>query len=125
MTERLKPGDVLFYQRDFVDEWTPREVVIEKVGRKWATLVDGWRDTRVEIETLELDGSRAFGRIWRSKQEWLGAKEADRQRREDDWALDQFYREAQQLRYRRPKDLHAATIREAAALLGIEIGEQP
>lgn len=125
MSDRLKPGDVLFYQRGgFSDEWSPDKATVANVGRKWATIVNGWHDTCVNIETLELDGRRSWGRMWRSEQEWTEAKEADRQRRDDYDTWDRFQRA---VRFGRIGTLppHADTTRQAATLLGIDLGEMP
>lgn len=48
----------------------PYEVTIEKIGRKWATL-DEW-DTRINIETLSVDGGRDLSQAqcYLSREEW-------------------------------------------------------
>lgn len=90
----------------------PQEVVVAKIGRKWATLAGN--QGRVEIGTLWLDGDGYSppGQCYLSREVWEAEKRADVA-----WnALFRSYR-------RRPPDLTADTIRQAAALLGIEIGE--
>lgn len=34
----------------------PYEVTITKVGRKWATVGESWRQERIDLETLQADG---------------------------------------------------------------------
>ena len=34
----------------------PYEVEVTKVGRKWATVGEGWRQERIDLETMQADG---------------------------------------------------------------------
>lgn len=118
MNKRLSVGDVLFYQSEKGD-WNPEMVIVERVGRKWAKLVDGVSDTRVDIETLKLDGRYAWGRLWRSEEEWRTTTEAQRIERENDQAWEAF-RLLVRENYRRPTCAVVATIVKVSKLLGLD-----
>jgi len=57
MDNKLFVGQKLWFVPNYHYAGTPREVTIVKIGRKWAHL-SGWRNERIDIETLEMDGSK-------------------------------------------------------------------
>jgi hypothetical protein len=49
-------------------------VTVEKIGRKWATISNGYR---IDLETLTADGGQYMspGACWTTKEEWEAATE--------------------------------------------------
>jgi hypothetical protein len=94
-------------------ESEPREVEIVKIGRQYATLKGNWG--RINIKTLEIhgEGYTSPGRCFLSTEHWEQHKAAER-------TWNAFGR-AMGSRWRCPEGLTAERIREAAALLGIEL----
>jgi hypothetical protein len=69
-TTEIKPGQTLWYVPRHGE---PREVTVEKIGRRWATLVDvgGWRPGRMDIKTMWLDDGAGYsspGRCYLSRE---------------------------------------------------------
>jgi hypothetical protein len=80
---------------------------VTKIGRKWASLNSG---ERIDIKTMQLEGCGT--QIFLSEAHYL--------RELEDWdAWQMFYRAVSDRRSKPPAD--AQTIRQAAALLGIEL----
>lgn len=108
MRRKLNVGDVLWF---VPTNGRPRNVIVTKVGRKWAQV--GAHVGRIAIESWYMDGGQftSPGRCHESEQEWRENEEADRA-----WlALCQSL----QLTSRVAHDLSIETIREAADLLRV------
>jgi len=90
----------------------PREVDVEKIGRKWATLSGS--EGRIDLETLRVDGGglSSPGRCYLDEAAW----NAD-QRTELVWRalVDKLWR------FNRDPEVSETDIREAARLLRIDI----
>lgn len=107
---KLVVGQKLWYVPNRARE-CPLEVTVEAVGRKWATID---RRNRISVETLEADGAgysspgRCYltRREWEDEQERLAAIRAFRSR-VGEWSWG--------------KGITTDAIRQAAALLGIEL----
>jgi len=86
-----------------------REVVVEKVGRKWATLTGGYR---VALGTLHVDGGEysSLGMLWRSRAEYEAHAESNRL----------IWRLRDRIGYG-PTKATADNIYYAAKILGIEL----
>ena len=103
----LKPGDKLFWNSSWT-RWEPEEVEIAKVGRKWATLANGWRNERVDILTLKM-GGRHSCKLFHSEAEWMEEKS----RRDARIAADKAWLalcRACRNQYTRPTHINAETI---------------
>lgn len=110
----LAPGMVLFYVPSH-RYGQPREVTVERVGRKWAYL--SGNNGRVDVETLIVDGGQysSPARCYGSREEW----EADTERGKT-WALL-----ARKMPYSPPEGVDTDDIKKAAELLGIDVTEPP
>ena len=103
-TPRFTVGQTLWR----VSRHSGRPCTVTKIGRKWATLDGG---ERIDIKTMELEGyDFSFTRIFLSEAHYL--RELDDR---NTWVA--FYDALK--RWQPPAD--AQTIRQAAALLGIEL----
>lgn len=91
----------------------PREVTVAKIGRKWATL-DGWRESRIDKETLWMDGGvyTSPGRCYLSREEW-----EESQRLSGAWGV---LKTLIADRWNRPDGVTIADMRAAANLLRVE-----
>lgn len=112
----IKPGDKLWFVPK--DHWAGpnRFVEVEKVGRKWGYFP---RNYRFDVNTLDVDG-RGYsvpGHLYRDRDAWEARRRAD-------YAWD---RVTWHIRNRtgRKDGITEADIRQAAALLGIEIEDAP
>jgi hypothetical protein len=113
---KLFPGMKLLWCAD-LERWDPAEVIIDGVGRKYATIINGWPGLRVSIETWDLEGRSAVfgyatGKLWESENQWKQASDAEQARRAGNAAWEAF-RGA--VGYCRPEHLDAATINEMTA----------
>ena len=102
----LSEGDRVFVNRSQTD-WQPIEIVIAKVGRKWAYPLDSrkcWPGTRISVKTLELDGSRAYGRCYLSKEQWQEICEKEAEERAADAAWEDMKRKMREM-WQRPAHL--------------------
>jgi hypothetical protein len=115
-------GDKVLWVRRIEDD-EPQEVAIESVGRKWITIAMGWREGRFHIDTLEVDVNcnRSYGRLFRSRSDYLKAKKAHEEGVEADICWGKLKTGLHNL-WRRPDTLKASTIEEAMKLLGIKSG---
>lgn len=91
----------------------PHEVVIERIGRKWAYL--GGKNGRVDMDTLAVDGGQysSPGQCYGSREEW----EAETERGKA-WTLLR-----RNMPYSPPAGVDTPDIKAAAGLLGINIAE--
>jgi hypothetical protein len=105
-------GQILWYVPADMRWSKPREVTITKIGRKWITLGNFGR---IDIKTLHVDAGAysSPGRCYLSQEDYETERSAD--------AAWHELREAIGRLYRRPSNLPISAIRQAAALLGIEI----
>lgn len=108
----ITAGQKLVYvPRD--QRWSkPREVIVERVGRKWANLAHN--EGRVDIHTLELDGGR-----YSSSGRCFGTWEEYQEKMAVDKAWNDLRRAITDFRQRDP-DVTAADIEEAMRLLRLE-----
>jgi len=106
----LKVGQKLYWV-PYV-RWAPgeQEVIVEKVGRKWATLV-GFRH-RIDIKTLLADGGEYScpGSCYLDREGFLSEREAKKA-----WDLL-----GEKMRYSSPGGIGAEAIRQAMKLLGFD-----
>jgi hypothetical protein len=112
----LTVGQTLWYVRhDNSRPSTGYEVVVTRVGRKWATLKDCGR---IDKSTLWRDGEGYAppGRCWLSKDAWEQEKRVAS-------AWDDLCRRISGAWRRRPDSVTVENIAAAAALLGIEMPE--
>ena len=56
----LSIGQKLWYVPTSYRRQEPYEVEVTKTGRKWATVTNGWREFRIDIDTLWADGGRCY-----------------------------------------------------------------
>lgn len=109
---KLEAGQTLWFVPDR-HYGRPHEVVVEKIGRKWARVVRARHD-RIDVETLIMySGDSRTGVCYLS---------------EDDWKVQQA---AQELwnkiakgiwgRYNKPRHVTAEQIKQAAELLGVDL----
>lgn len=106
---RLSVGQTLYF---VPHRGAPREVTITSVGRKWAYF--GRHDQiRMETMAVQWDGFD-HGRVYLSEADYEAERAAD-----NIWAA--LYRKI--LPRSRPPGITADAIRQAAALLGIELSE--
>jgi len=120
----LSEGDRVFVNRSQTD-WQPIEIVIAKVGRKWAYPLDSrkyWPGTRISVKTLELDGSRAYGRCYLSKEQWQEICEKEAEERAADAAWEDMKRKMREM-WQRPAHLDEATIRHALSILFPDVSD--
>ncbi len=115
----LHPGQTLLFLRSRSRAETVQfaEYTIERVGRVWAHTTGGRAAMRINKHTLVVDGGgyESPGRCYFSLDHYEAERQADAA-----WtALNQ------KVTYRRPPNMTAETIREAAALLGIAIKAEP
>ena len=113
---KLKPGDKLWYVPAGNYQGAPREVTVRSVGRVWFTL-DSPSSIRFSVANLVSDG-RGYtspGYCHRSKEEW-------KQETQDRHCWSAFRRSCSNIGGC-PVGIHAADIRRAAAILGIELPE--
>lgn len=93
-----------------------REMEIVRIGRKWVYVGDGPYPHRFERDDPDMiakaDGYVSPGRFYLSKANWLTEMQRDR--------VWQVFYEAVSCAYN-PPDVDAATIEEAAALLGLTL----
>lgn len=109
----LKEGQVLWFV-PYEKRWSrEREVVVSKVGRKWAVIDDG--RNRVDASTLEVDGKGYVspGKCYVSREVY----EIEKARR-DSW---QALRRALDERRSAPDGVTTESIAAAAALLNIQL----
>lgn len=108
----LAPGMTLFYVPSS-RYGQPREVTVERIGRKWAYLAG--RNGRVDMETLAVDGGQysSPAQCYGSREEW----EAETERGKT-WTT---LRRA--MPYSPPPGVSVADIRAAAHLLSIDVRE--
>lgn len=113
----LKAGDTLIWVSGLDNaKGDTKNVVIEKVGRKWATIVDSWRGWKIDINTLKVDG-RGFGYCFRSEEELSAAVDAHYRERAANSAWEKFIRLARNS-WRKPDHLTQESILQAMAILG-------
>lgn len=109
----MREGQTLWYVPADMRWSKPREVTVTKIGRKWATLGNFGR---VDITTMYVDGGDypSPGRCYLSKEDYEVALSADR-----------LWRKlVEKIGYKnRPMDVFADAIRQAAALLGVDLGD--
>ncbi|MDB5437965.1 MAG: hypothetical protein JWM33_392 [Caulobacteraceae bacterium] len=73
----LSVGQTLFYVPERSRWAKPRDVTVEKVGRKWATLADN--AGRIDVKTLRMDGGgfHSPGDCYLSRAEWEESVQLD------------------------------------------------
>lgn len=112
--QRLVVGQKLWLVPRLSNHGQPRDVLVIKAGRKWATL-DCWRNARVDMETLEIDGAGYVS---------PGCCYLSREQHEETMKLVclwiDFRRRVSGLQDR-PIGITEANIRLAADLLGIQL----
>jgi hypothetical protein len=108
---KLKAGDAVWFVPREKYNGPPRELTVTKVGRKWATLGEGWRSMRADLVTWDVDGGEysSPGQLYALEDEWQTEKKL-----EEHWSV--FLRWVSR-RYRRPKHLTATQIEEVFAVL--------
>lgn len=87
-----------------------REVIVGKVGRKWA---DIGRRSRIDVDTLIIDGDPSPGRCYLDRDEY--EQSAYRSRL---WSM---FQERVSRQYRAPSDLTTNDILSVAKILGIDL----
>lgn len=112
MAEKLTVGQKLWYvPSDSRYVRQACDVTVEKVGRKWANISHG---RRIDLDDWCVDGGgyASPGRCYASKEAW----KAERERRKawDDLRTGFGYQSV-------PDHITTAAIRQAAALLGIQL----
>lgn len=112
--EKLKPGQVLFrvtHSRVYRDPKIDT-VTIKSVGRKWAKLDDGWRETKVDAETWIFpdDANGYNGALYADQQEWI-----------DTVYKQKIWDRLKNLPYRAPLGIPLSDVQTAARLLGIAV----
>lgn len=111
MAEKLTVGQKLWYvPREKRNVWQAREVTVEKIGRKWASISHG---RRIDLEDWRVDGGQysSPGRCYSSKEAW----DAER-------ARNMIWRTLRDnIDHTPPEGITTDAIRQAAALLGIQL----
>jgi hypothetical protein len=108
----LSVGQTLFYVPQ--SRWgNPRDVTVEKVGRKWATLANN--AGRINVKTLQMDGGGCHypGRCYPSQAEWEESVRLD-----DAWGL---FRKAVDRSWAAPDGITVEAIDAAAKALGFSL----
>lgn len=121
---KLAVGDKLFRNAPFNPwakepaVWNPSEVIIIAVARKWATFEPCRHKDRLDMTTLEIDGW-GYDHLYCSESDWIAERDARIADREanDVWAAFHF----KVSHSKRRNTVSAATIRQAAELLGIDL----
>jgi hypothetical protein len=118
MACNIQVGQTLYWQRERLSRdpargtWAPTEVTVAKVGRKMLHVSAKWITATADLHTLQITSAVAGDRLYRSREEWeieIAARLA-------------WHRLHDHLRYNDcPPGLTAETIRQAAALLGVEV----
>lgn len=106
---KITVGQTLYY---VPCRGSPREITITNVGRKWAYF--GRRDERVNVETMVVFWGGYEGHCYLSAADYEAELSADK-------AWNALYSKIWPKNRRH--GITAAAIREAAALLGVDIGE--
>lgn len=108
----LQPGQKLWFVYSDRRQGQGREVTVEKIGRKWATLTDG---DRVSIESLDMDGGQysSPGRCYLSREEWARSEEVRLA-----WVR---FSDSVHSRYAPPTGVTAEAIRSVSMILKLEV----
>jgi hypothetical protein len=116
MKPKLKVGDVVWFVPRQKYNGAPRELTVTKVGRKWATIGEGWRRMRADVGSWAVDGGNYSGPgdLYTSEAAWREESEISAQ-----WDLLRRWIER---RYQRPEHLTAAQIADVFAVLR---GDEP
>lgn len=67
--KKIAKGDTLIWVSRLDNLTTRRDVIVEKVGRKWVTIVNGRRNWRADVVTLKVDCSGGLGYCFRSEED--------------------------------------------------------
>lgn len=112
----LKVGQKLWFVPREMRWRQPYEVLVSKVGRRWAHLSDGHR---MPVGSLIVDGGGHVspGRCWLSREEWEAA-----QNRQLSWSRVRSFFDR---KYSIPDIVTDEQIKEVARILGIELSEDP
>lgn len=114
----IKPGDTLIWISSLDNaKGYRKDVVIEKVGRKWATIVDSWNGWKVDINTLKVEGNRGYGYCFRSEEELSAAVDAFYQEKAAHAAWEKLQRKVRDS-WRKPDHLTEEVILQAMKILG-------
>lgn len=71
---KIAKGDILIWVSGLDDAPSSRkDVVVDKVGRKWVTIVNGRRNWRADVVTLKVDCSGGYGYCFRSEEDFAAA----------------------------------------------------
>jgi len=107
-------GAIFFFSRREKRHGKDSLVTVTKVGRRWATLSNGYRLDLTSEEWRDVygEGYSSPGRLWDSEDQYLEYIEVQRIIREIEKQLSPFNRKAQ--------TMSLANAREAARLLGLE-----
>ena len=125
---RPKPGDTLYWSSPVA--WEALPVTVGKCGRKWAEITrsaPSWSGVvacRMDLDTLTVENSSV--RCYRSEAEWQADHDRIVAEKETNRVWKKFTDKVSKTFWiGRPENANADAIRQAAALLGIALDENP
>ncbi len=113
----IAKGDKLIWVRSLDTPESKTEIVVEKVGSKWLTIMNGWREWRADINTLEVNSDRGWGYCFRSEEELSVAVDKYRKSVAAEKAWDKLVKKMRG-GWRRPEHLTEESILQAMKILG-------